>query len=383
MSQILCVDDDPNILDAYKRKLRKRFQIETAPGGPEALTLIGERMGRGETYAVIVSDMKMPEMDGIQFLKEVKKRSPDSVRIMLTGNADQQTAIAAVNEGNIFQFLTKPCPDEFFATTLENALKQYRLAQAEKELLEKTLNGSIKTFLDILSMMDPQSFSRSQKVKDYVGGFCQSFQIEQVWELELAAMLAEIGKVTIPPAVLQKDLAQDQMTVEERELLMQIPEIGHNLLVNIPRLESVAKIVLYRNKNYDGTGYPRDAMAGKDIPLAARALKVLYDLVKLENQYHGKQQALSEMAKYAGRYDPEILSAVSTGFENLQNPEKGEIREVMLEDLMPGQILSSDVINGDGVLILATGTVISPMLLQKIRNYAKLSSIQQPLRVTT
>ncbi|MFH1417727.1 MAG: response regulator, partial [Planctomycetota bacterium] len=133
--KILCVDDDPNILNAYRRGLRRLFEIETAEGGAEGLEAIASQ----GPFAVVVSDMRMPGMDGIQFLTAVKKRAPESVRIMLTGNADQQTAMDAVNEGSIFRFLTKPCPPEHLAKALTAGIEQYRLITAEKELLGKTL----------------------------------------------------------------------------------------------------------------------------------------------------------------------------------------------------------------------------------------------------
>src|SRR5829696_4359 len=137
IGKILCVDDERNVLEAYQRSLRKEFHIEIATSGAEGLAAV-ESQG---PYAVIVSDMRMPGMDGIRFLAKVKEKAPDSVRIMLTGNADQQTAIEAVNEGNIFRFLTKPCPPETLAKALSAGLQQYWLVVAEKELLEKTLSG--------------------------------------------------------------------------------------------------------------------------------------------------------------------------------------------------------------------------------------------------
>jgi DNA-binding NtrC family response regulator len=128
------VDHEENILLAYQRQLRKEFQIETALGGGPAPEAIAQR----GPYAVIVSDMRMPGMDGVQFLSKVKERAPDSVRMMLTGNNDLQTAMQAVNEGNSFRFLTKPCTPETLAKALEAGLEQYRLITAERELLEKT-----------------------------------------------------------------------------------------------------------------------------------------------------------------------------------------------------------------------------------------------------
>lgn len=175
--KILCVDDEPNVLNAYQRALRKEFQIETAVGGAPGLAAIDSQ----GPYAVIVTDMQMPGMDGIQFLAQVKEKSPDSIRIMLTGNADQHTAIEAVNEGNIFRFLTKPCPPEVLAKTLKAGLQQYRLVMVEKELLEKTLRSSIQVLTDILSLVNPTAFSRASRVQRLVCALAAKLQIEQAW----------------------------------------------------------------------------------------------------------------------------------------------------------------------------------------------------------
>ena len=133
----LFVDDDPNILAAFNRYLRNEFTFETASSGQDGLNILEEK----GPFAVVVADMRMPNMDGVVFLKKVKENYPNTVRIMLTGNADMQTAVNAVNEGNIFRFLTKPASKEIIINAVTAALEQYRLIMAEKELLEKTFHG--------------------------------------------------------------------------------------------------------------------------------------------------------------------------------------------------------------------------------------------------
>src|SRR5581483_6863446 len=162
--KILFVDDDANVLEGYKRQLRKQFHVETATGGIEALRLLR----KSGPYAIIVADMKMPSMNGIELLKHVEKLAPDTVRMMLTGNADQQTAVDAINEGHIFRFLTKPCSSEQMTKVLEAGLAQYRLVTAEKEVLEKTLIGSVSILIEVLSMTHPMEFGRVKKLLDYV-----------------------------------------------------------------------------------------------------------------------------------------------------------------------------------------------------------------------
>ena len=138
--KILFVDDDPAVLEGYRRALHKEFQTDTAVGGREALWAIAN----DGPYAVVVSDMRMPSMDGVQFLSRIGRISPNTVRVMLTGYADLESAIGAINEGRIFRFLTKPCEADVLKKTLTTCLVQYRLVTAEKELLEQTLTATIK-----------------------------------------------------------------------------------------------------------------------------------------------------------------------------------------------------------------------------------------------
>ena len=216
-------------------------------------------MLRGRSpYAVVIADMQMPGMNGVEFLMELEKAAPDTVRIMLTGNADQKTAREAVNQGHIFRFLTKPCPPEELIPALRAGLKQYQLVTAERDLLEQTLNGSARMLSDILAMHDADAFGRSQRLREYMRAFAEHLQLKQTWDLELAAMLSQIGCVTIPQLVLAKTRAGRPLAGAEADMVARIPQIGHDLLSHVPRLESAAAIVLYQNKNFDGTGFPSD-----------------------------------------------------------------------------------------------------------------------------
>jgi len=378
--KILCVDDDANILAAYQRNLRKQFTIDTALGGEQALAAI-ETQG---PYAVVVSDMQMPGMNGIEFLLKAKERTPDTVRFMLTGNADQQTAMEAVNKGHVFQFLTKPCPPEMLALALEAGLKQYRLVTAERDLLEKTLSGSIKVLTDILSMIDPRSFGRGELLRDYTRAFVKSLKIDQTWEFEVAAMLSQIGFVTIPPGVIQKARAGHGLSGQEKDMLTQVPTIGAELLSNIPRLNTVAKIVLYQNKNYDGSGFPIDSVAGEDIPIGSRILKVLSDLLQLETKETPKATALSLMQNRTGLYDPRVLAAAFACLDihlPQATPAKWSGHSVAFKDLQTGHVLISNIETSDGMTIVTAGNQISPLLLQKLKNFAAISGIKEPIYV--
>ena len=183
--RILLVDDEANVLQAYTRVLRNRFALDTADGGAQALDQLENR----GPYAVIVSDMRMPGMDGVELLSQTRERFPDTVRIMLTGNADQQTATEAVNQGAIFRFLNKPCDSELLASTLDQAIRQHELITAEKSLLENTLKGTIRMLVELLSCLDPISFGRAQAMAAHAEAIAKEMGMENPWVLGIAGVL--------------------------------------------------------------------------------------------------------------------------------------------------------------------------------------------------
>jgi response regulator RpfG family c-di-GMP phosphodiesterase len=379
MSQkILCVDDDPNILAAYQRSLRRRFNIDIALGGDQALAA----MVCAEPYAVIVADMNMPGMNGIQFLMEAKQKWPDTVRIMLTGNADQQTAIEAVNKGHIFQFLTKPCPPENLGCALESALKQYALIRGEKELLEKTVSGSIKMLTEILTQTEPEAFGRGEVLRNLFREIAVHLEIQDVWEIELAALLSSIGSITIPVELLKKVEHEFPLSVKEQEIIARIPEISCALVSNIPRLEQVGRIIRYQNKCINGDGWPADSISGEEIPLGSRILKVLSSMLFFEARGFPRSKALEEMRKTTGVYDLKILNAAAACLVSYLTPTHDlPGKAVEVTKLETGQVLLSSVETKDGVLIIPSGTRLTPMLLEKIGNFAQFAGIKEPIYV--
>lgn len=377
---ILCVDDDGNVLAGFQRSLRKEFTIETALGGAAGLAMIREK----GPYAVVVADMQMPGMTGIQFLQEVERMAPDSVRLMLTGNADQKTAMDAVNHGHVYRFLTKPCPAVDLGVVLRAALKQYRLVTAERDLLEKTLNGAISALTGILVMMDPVSFGVGEKLRDYMRLYARYAQLPQAWSLELAAMMSQIGYVAIPLKVLVKARGGAALTPEERDMLARVSRTGADLLSRIPRLEGVADIVLHQGRGFNGTGFPADGATGVAIPLGARILKVLGDFLDAEMRAKSRPKALELLRGRPEAYDPEILRSVLACFESDADAAPRGISTpgaVEPEALASGQVFAANVETKEGTLLAVAGTVISPVLIEKLRNFEQLVGLKRPLLV--
>jgi response regulator RpfG family c-di-GMP phosphodiesterase len=376
---ILLVDDDQNLLAACERNFHRKFQLHTATGAEAGL----QKITASGPFAMVISDRQMPGMDGIQFLALVRERAPDTVRVMLTGNADLEGAIKVVNEGNIFRFLTKPCPLEVLGKVMEDGLAQYRLVTSEKELLNKTLSGSIKLLTDILSMVEPDSFGRAQMVRDLVNSLAKKLRVENDWEIPLAIMLAPIGNVTIPQRLLLRSRAGEVLSKVEEQLVAQLPETAARLLSNIPRLQGVANIVRYQHHRYDGEGLPKDSIHGEALPLGSRLLKILSDLAQLQTQNMTRTQALDRMQSRLGWYDPVLLQAVRQyyGMAVRWQDDSGAEIYISLCDLAPGMVLRASIETLDGTLILAAGHQLTEMTLEKVKNFALISGIKEPLQV--
>ncbi len=362
--KVLCVDDERNILEAYQRSLRRQVEIDTALGGEEALG----RISSHGPFAVIVSDMRMPGMDGIQFLRRVKESVPDSVRIMLTGNADMQTAIEAVNEGNIFRFLTKPCSPEVLAKALEAGIEQYRLVNAERELLEKTLRGSVQILTDVLSLVNPTAFGRAARVRRLVSQLTTTMKVEKNWQNEIAAMLSQVGCVTVPEETLNKVYRGAPLTAAEWRMYQAHPQVGRDLISHIPRLENVAQIIAYQEKLYDGTGLPHDEMRGEEIPMGARILKLALDFDKLEASGTSKAECLEEIRRRQNWYDPKVVTALRAV---LANQIQSEVRTLRTDELEPGMILAEDVLSTKDLLLIVKGQEVTTSLRMRLANYAE------------
>lgn len=378
--RILFVDDDRRLLLGLERLFRRQFDIDTAEGGEAGLTALASR----GPFAVVVADRQMPGMDGVEFLSRVRQQAPDTVRMMLTGNAELESAIRVVNEGNIFRFLTKPCPTEVLTKALTDALAQYRLVMAEKELLQKTLAGSIKLLTDILSAVDPEAFGRTGTLRALITELTQELGVENAWEIHLAAMLSPLGCVTLPPETLIKLRTGRQLSHAEQQLLASLPDTAARLLANIPRLEGVAKIIRYRDKHFDGSGYPADDVRGEAIPPGARLLKIIQDLVELQAVGLSQAAALDQMRNRPGWYDPELLSRLAAIVSAAQAaPEETQaVVPVSVADLAVGMALCRDVRTMAGQVILRAGHRLSELSLEQIRNCHRLWRLEEPLFVS-
>lgn len=379
MDKILFVDDEANVLSALERQFRKQYAVSTAMSAARALKVIVEE----GPFAVIVSDMQMPDANGVQFLRAAKKIAPDSVRLMLTGNADQKTAVLAVNEGNVFGLLTKPCPPDKMVKALQDAVKHYHSVTAEHDLIANTLSGSVKLLMDMMSMVAPGIFGRTVTIRDAAKMLRQEIEIEHGSNLELAAMLCNLASVTLPPDTIKKMDSNIELSDAERNMVALLPEVGRKLIANIPRLEKVSEIVYYHQKNFDGSGFPQDDIAGDAIPVESRILKILTDLEQRKARGIDEEDAIMDMIEQQGvLYDPYIFKMVTVTLSAADlSKDKITILSVPLSGLCAGQELVSNVETVDGRLLFATGSKVTDTIIERLRNYNRVSKIKEPIKV--
>jgi CheY-like chemotaxis protein len=356
--KILLVDDDANILDGYRRSLSREFLMETAVGGEPALKLVAEN----GPYAVVVSDMRMPGMDGIQLLTKIKSQSPDTVRIMLTGNADMGTAIQAINEGSIFRFLNKPCGKEMMGKTLTAALLQYRMVTAERYLLEQTLSGAIQVLTEVLSLVNPTAFSRAERARRYIHHVVTAMKLGNPWQYEVAAMMSQLGCVTLAPETIEAVYAGEKLSANEQAQYDAHPSVAYGLLSKIPRLEPIAWMIEHQNH----PAREVDDTERQDMGLGAEILRLTLAYEQLIHRGVSRTEAVHSLARQNKGFNPEFFHALVALDPNA---EEGEIRQCRIDLLTPGMIVQQEVRTGDGVLLVSKGQEVTAPLLLKLKNF--------------
>ncbi|MDV6030907.1 MAG: response regulator [Phycisphaera sp. RhM] len=358
--KILFVDDDQKVLNGISRQVGDSLNIELADDPHRAL----ETLQRSGPFAVVVSDMRMPGLNGIQLLTKVKEQSPDTVRIMLTGYADLQATIEAVNSGNIYRFLSKPCPHDVLHRAIDDGIAQYRLVASERELLDGTLHGSIKVLSEMLSLVNPLAFGRTSQVQRIAVAIGEEMGIANLWDLKIATMLFPLGCVTVSQNALEHAMSGQPIPDEEAVAYAQHAAIASGMLEKIPRLESVARIVAYQNKCFDGSGTPDDDVSGTDIPIAARILKIASDFEITYKKLSSTANALKDLTTRKGVYDPSALAALRHALRN--GLCQSSHRLVQIEELVSGMVLAADVRTQAGQLMVACGQPVTDSIRRRL-----------------
>lgn len=367
--RVLCVDDEPYVLDGLRDNLRKTFEVRVAESGLEGLELLRREP---QAYAIVISDMRMPAMPGSVFLREARREAPDAMRMLLTGYADVDAAVRAVNDGQLFRYLTKPCPPEELLRACAAAMAQHRLVVAERVLLEQTLSGSVQALTDVLALTSPAAFGRGTRVKASVMRLAHQIEMTDAWEVGLAAMLAQLGAVTLPVATAEKLYSGGLLSAHERGMVSRVPETTQRLLAHIPRLEGVLEVLANVDRQF-GAATDRDPL-----PVGSRMLRIVFDYDELESAGAAPQLRLETMRGRPGVYDPELLAAFKDSLG--VGPTSRTIREIGVDELRVGLTLVDDVRSDRGALLIARGYPVTEELLERLRNLEK-GQVREPLRI--
>lgn len=364
---ILCVDDETRVLDGLRRILHGRYDVTVASGPAEALALLDRRV----VFDVVVSDMRMPGMSGAQLLALFRQRAPDTVRMLLTGQSELDAAIAAVNEGQVFRFLTKPCPPELMLSALAAGVEQHRLVTAERELLEKTLVGSIRAMTDVLALAHPHAFGPTMRQHGRARRIADRLGLPDAWRVEVASMLGSLGYVVLPEELLERLRRAETLAAAERKLLDELPTIADGVISKIPRLEEVAALVRHQ-ASWLGRA-TSEAGSSRALPMAAAVLRVVHDLSVAEETTGSTREAIAMLRTHAELYDPRLLDAAG---EECAAPRM-EIVPLPLAKLRPGMVLVEDVKLDTGMLLVARGQRVTEHLLLRLANYAR--RVREPI----
>lgn len=347
--QVLLVDDEQHVLDGLVLHLRKRFAPTTMTSPEEAVALLEADPAR---FGVVVSDMRMPGMDGATFLAHAHRVAPDATRLLLTGHAEMDAAIAAVNEGQIFRFMTKPCPATVLIPALEAAVQQHRLVTAQKVLLRETFAGSIAVLTSLLELAQPRAFSKAGRVSRRVGELAR-WTGRDAWQVEIAAQLSQIAAVTLPPDLLDRMESDEPLQAEDQEAIRRLPALTADLLARIPRLEGVVRILRAVGAS--------DA----DTPWESRALAVLLEVDALEQRGTKPAEAV-RIVRARRPQDREVIDQVVAMLDD--HAATHAVGEVDPGALLAGMVLAADVRDPAGTLLFARGFEVTSGLVDQIRD---------------
>jgi len=358
-ARILCVDDEARIVEGLALHLRRDYQVHTAMSGEEGLQKLKELGG----VAVVVSDMRMPNMDGATFLKRVMRTYPDTSRILLTGEPGRDAAVLAVNEGQIFRFLTKPCPPDQLKSAIDAGVIQHRLVNAERLLMQETLIGCIQALIDVLAMANPVAFGRASRIKRMVVQFAEALGCSGFWQLEAASMLSQLGYLSLPVELVDKMYYGERLTPEEQILADGVPGVASKLLAHIPRLEPVLQIL----NAIRASDKELKVLGDGTIGLAARILQLTLDYDTLVAQGHSTEIAIQNVRAKSARYGETLVEK----FANLMGAGAGtaEMREIPLRLVQPGMTIMDDLRTHMGTLLVPRGFEVSETFLERMRNF--------------
>ena len=355
--RVLCVDDDAFMRGVFTRSIGAEYEVLTSNSGAEALQLIET----SDPIQVVVSDHRMPGLSGAQFLQAVRDKYPLMVRILLTGETDLAEAVAAMNQASLFRFLLKPGTRAVLLETLQAALTQYQLQFAERELLQKTLIGTMRALSEVLAIANPIAFGCVNRIQELALGIAKHMKLPEQWPLEFASVAAQLGHIALPEHTLRRLYAGEELSTDEDAQVARSAEVAERILQRIPRLEPVVKILSY---------LAADRKAGGTKSTEARAaeiLRVASTFAAVESTTSSRDAAVHRLLAQAGRFDPEVMKAITEllGLEVAGH----EVIEVPIGRISVGMVIAEDLCTRTGALLVPKGYRVSESFVARLRNY--------------
>jgi response regulator RpfG family c-di-GMP phosphodiesterase len=411
MMTILCVDDEPNILSSLRRLFRgKGYEVLTAISGAQGLELLEQ-----QPVDLVISDMRMPEMDGARFLAQVRERWPNTVRLLLTGYSDVQSIQDAINCGEIYRYITKPWDDNDILLIVRHALERHQL-EMDKQRLEaltlkqneelKSLNAgleqkveertrqlkanfltTIKILSSIAEMRGTGQPGQTRQVAELARKMATQLKLElnEVQDVFIAALLHDLGRIGFSDEMLRTPMTMLQGA--DLALFRKHPVSGAQLLMPLTDMAGVAAIVRHQMERFDGQGFP-DRLAGFAIPIGARILTLAIDYYNLQQgalvQRHLRpEEAKSLVMDGSGkRYDPAVVQAFRQVVDGgVRGTVEASDVELLSGELVPGMVLSRDVVSRDGLMLLASDHVLNDRMIQQLQDFEKKSGHRLPIWV--
>jgi response regulator RpfG family c-di-GMP phosphodiesterase len=369
--RILFVDDEQRVLEGIAALLRREYDVRIATSGADALRLLQET----RDFAVVVSDFRMPNMDGATFLHEVMQHAPTATRILLTGEAGVDGAKDAVNKGQIFRYLSKPCPADQLKLALEAGVAQHRLINAERLVLQETLLESIAALMEVLAITNPVAFGRAQRIKRMVADIAARLECGQFWQLEAAALLSQIGYFAESPELAEKIYYGRPLNAAEQARAAAVPKNAQRVFEHVPRLEPVIQILAA----LDWTDEQIARMGERMVGLGSRILCLALEFDTLTSQGRSRSEIVQTLRARQVRFGATVLDAFVSTLDTQAEP--GREIALPLRDAKPGMRLRQEIRTATGALLVPIGFEISQRLLERIAQIAP-DVLDQDIRVS-
>jgi response regulator RpfG family c-di-GMP phosphodiesterase len=356
--KILFVDDERSILSGFKLTLGREFNLSLAASGAEGL----EVFKKEGPFSVLVFDFMMPEMNGAEFLSEIRKIDQQVVAMLLTGATNFDSAAQAVRMGNIFRLLSKPCNGEELKEHLREALRHYHTLRSEQDMLALTMNGAVRAMTSILSAAKPLYFGRAQRVKRLAFQLAEVLGIQDPWCLELAVTFYYLGFLSLPEEVQENLYHKRDVAAGIQEIIQRIPSFTESALKDIPRLDEIIEVIKSVDQDFDSSGREQE-----EITKLSSIIRLSKDYDEAASAGHARPKIFEWLLKNRSRYLSGGLEALS----RIRDYSDGgpQLQAVKVADLKQGMRIQEDLRLSNGYLVAPQGSVVTDSFLVVLKNY--------------